>query len=92
MRPKRITNIGYDELFLIDGKWKKTRQGEPVKMSPFDGAFIKGYQAFQEGNAGTPYNPYEDIRTDRGQVTFARAFIRAWDEGYAAAEKEAKGK
>ena len=41
----------------------------------------KGEQARRDGKAETE-NPYPDTRTWRGHVTFARAFRRAWAEGW----------
>ena len=45
------------------------------------GAFWKGVAA---AKAGEPESscPYPDHRTDRGSVTFARSFLRAWRTGW----------
>lgn len=44
------------------------------------GAWRKGVKA---ALFGPEHNPYGDARTYRGGVTFARAFSKRWDEGYA---------
>lgn len=43
------------------------------------GAFRRGWHAFLEGENVCPYL---DKRTDRGHVTFSRAYARLWREGY----------
>jgi len=49
--------------------------------SPFHAAKQKGREA---ALAGLPRDtcPYLDHRTDRGTITWSRAFQRAWLEGY----------
>jgi len=49
--------------------------------SPFHTAKQKGREAAM---AGLPRDtcPYLDHRTDRGTITWSRAFMRAWLEGY----------
>lgn len=54
-----------------------------------DSARAKGSAAQAAGQPVTS-NPYGDARTDRGSVTFARAFHRAWRDGWETAEKAAK--
>jgi hypothetical protein len=46
------------------------------------GAFKKGWTAVWSGVATTC--PYRDWRNGRGGITFARAFRRAWIDGYTA--------
>ena len=48
------------------------------------GAFVKGYDARFDGTRSSA-NPYPDRRTDRGAVTWSRAFRRAWLAGWQAA-------
>jgi len=54
-----------------------------------EGAKRKGAMACKTG-----FNrrscPYEDHRTYRGAVTFSRAFIKAWLEGWDETNKELK--
>lgn len=45
------------------------------------GAFARGARAAEAGVAADA-NPYRDRRGDSGQVTFSRAFRRAWREGW----------
>jgi hypothetical protein len=54
-----------------------------------EAARAKGRQARL---AGLPLsaNPYEDHRTLGGSVTFARAFLRAWNDGWRTADSELK--
>lgn len=48
---------------------------------PYRGAFEKGRAA---ALAGEPESacPYSDLRTAANRVSFSRAFIKAWHEGY----------
>lgn len=47
----------------------------------FAGAFRKGYEAAEKGQAkGT--NPYNALDSCRGGATFARAFHKYWNQGY----------
>jgi hypothetical protein len=34
--------------------------------------------------------PYEDKRTHRGSVTFSRAYVRAWEDGWEQGHRELK--
>jgi hypothetical protein len=52
-----------------------------------DAATRRGYA---DGYAGKHRNPYPDYRTVGGQVTFSRAFRRAWQEGHDKAIEEMK--
>lgn len=45
------------------------------------GAYRKGQKAREEGKCLSDC-PYIDKRTSDGSVTFSRAFIRAWKEGF----------
>lgn len=49
-------------------------------------AFSLGFIASQEGKSENAC-PYPDLRTDRGNVTFSRAYRRRWFTGYAAHQK-----
>lgn len=57
-----------------------------AKRTAFDGAYLKGQKAFF---AGEPCeSPYVDRRGDwHNMITFSRAFIRAWEDGWNDAEK-----
>ena len=52
------------------------------------GAYRKGVRAFMEGKPCKA--PYSDARTWYGGVTWSRAFIRMWEDGWRDAEKESK--
>lgn len=57
---------------------------------PFFRAYRKGYRA---GTIGKPrIAPYKDKRTESGIITYSRAFIRAWEQGYDTAIGEVKEK
>ena len=45
------------------------------------GAKRKGWEARRAGMPQSA-NPYGDERTHNGSVTFSRAFLRAWNEGW----------
>ena len=51
-------------------------------QGPFRGAWKKGYLAGLAG-AFLIDNPYKDILTIRGCVTFSRGFRIAWEAGFA---------
>jgi hypothetical protein len=51
-----------------------------------DSARRKGAVARKEDERITQ-NPYGDARTHNGSVTFARAFFRAWEDGWRTADK-----
>jgi len=58
----------------------------------FLGAWRKGYAAarwdrLRGAKCGAARSPYTDWRTDRGAITFARAWGKAWREGYDAGWK-----
>lgn len=44
-------------------------------------AYMKGYNAAKNGES-KDVCPYDDLRTDRGTITFSRAFIQAWKDGW----------
>lgn len=44
------------------------------------GAYRRGYRARLAGDIGLA--PYVDKRKRSGRVSWSRAFIRAWDQGY----------
>jgi hypothetical protein len=50
-------------------------------------AFKRGWQDAANGNCSPDDNPYPDLRTDNGSVTFSRAYRRAWLRGYTAYHK-----
>ena len=56
-------------------------------MSPYsshpalNAAYHKGARAAAQG-LSSEHCPYPDKRTNRGSVTFSRAFRRAWMAGY----------
>lgn len=54
---------------------------ERQRNDAFRHAFWLGYQAAAKG-ADKSDCPYRDLRTRRGNVTYARAFRRAWHEGW----------
>lgn len=53
-----------------------------------EAARAKGARACREGKS-IEDNPYGDSRTYRGSVTFARAFWRAWRNGFQTEEANA---
>jgi hypothetical protein len=54
-----------------------------------DGAERKGAEAFKAGQPESA-NPYDDVRDRRGSVTWSRAFMRAWHDGYHKAKAKAQ--
>lgn len=52
----------------------------------FQSALRKGYEAFHAGEKKTAC-PYTDHRTWYGGVTFSRAFIKRWEEGWESASE-----
>ncbi len=58
------------------------------KCSPFEGAHRKGEEARKEGKKKDTC-PYLDHRAVRkNNVTFSRAFIRAWERGWEEADTD----
>ena len=53
------------------------------------GAYRKGYEAGKRWREKRWTNPYRDKRNGRGGVTFARAFRKAWYEGFNAGQCDA---
>jgi hypothetical protein len=53
------------------------------------GAYVKGWRAHMAGDSPGAY-PYRDSRTSRGAITWSRSFIRAWLDGWDAAERLVK--
>lgn len=51
-----------------------------TKNKAFLSVYWKGHKACMDGMNADP--PYADWRTNRGSVTFARAFIKYWMRGY----------
>lgn len=45
------------------------------------GAYLKGRRAWAEG-LRIEACPYRDKRKDCGRLTWSRAFIRAWEDGF----------
>jgi ribosome modulation factor len=56
---------------------------EKHQTKAFMGAWLKGFHAAIAGKK-KDVNPYGDDRTDRGGVTYARAFWREWGRGHEA--------
>lgn len=56
------------------------------RKSPLDAAYLKGIQAQLEG-ADISTCPYKDKRKWDGRLTFSRAFLNAWRDGWEYAEK-----
>lgn len=54
---------------------------------PLQGAFKRGERAFLAGER-LGECPYKDARKANGQLTWSRAFRRAWGDGFAWAAKE----
>lgn len=50
------------------------------------GAYMKGRKAFAEGESKSDC-PYEDKRKPSGRLSWSRAFIRAWQDGYRDAQR-----
>lgn len=69
----------------------KTPQGFEKWNPAWRGAFRKGWQA---GFDGAPIGscPYEDKRKDCGRLTWSRAFIAAWTDGWRAGDDERRAK
>lgn len=51
-----------------------------TRNKAFLAAYRKGYNACKNGMNAKP--PYADWKTNRGSVTFSRAFIKYWMRGY----------
>ena len=51
------------------------------------GAYMKGARAFLSGETLGDC-PYRDHRTDSGRLSWSRAYIRAWSDGFVDAEKQ----
>lgn len=62
------------------------REHLATRNAAFASAFTKGATARLAGQPASN-NPYPDYRTDRGSVTFSRAFARYWREGWEAADQ-----
>lgn len=58
-----------------------------MKTRAYDGARRKGVEAARMGKPESAC-PYADHRTDRGTITYSRAFMRAWFDGYRSVKKE----
>ena len=56
-------------------------------MKALETARRKGHEARRNGESREAC-PYRDTRNEMNQVTFSRAFRRAWFEGYEQREKE----
>lgn len=57
-----------------------------TRNAAFASAFHKGAAARVAGKPAN-HNPYPDYRTDRGSVTFSRAFARYWQDGWETADR-----
>jgi hypothetical protein len=53
----------------------------PYSNRALRGAYLKAYRRAYGGELW-PGNPYKDRRGYHGQITWSRAFIRAWDAGW----------
>ncbi len=62
------------------------REALTTRNAAFVSAFEKGANARLAGKPAST-NPYPDYRTDRGSVTFARAYWRHWKHGWEAADQ-----
>lgn len=51
-----------------------------------DGAERKGAEARRAGRPRRA-NPYPDLRTNKGAITWSRAFRTAWDSGWTKADR-----
>lgn len=51
------------------------------------GAYRKGSAAFQEGRSLSDC-PYADYRKHNGRLTWSRAYIRAWEDGFRDAQTQ----
>ena len=56
----------------------------------FATAYRNGAQAHRDGKRERT-NPYWDLRTDRGSVTFSRAWQHAWRDGWRSAAPTPEG-
>lgn len=57
-----------------------------TKNRAFRGAFCKGWVSRLCGFKRSE-NPYSDVLSWRGHVTFSRAFRKYWDDGFEAAKR-----
>ena len=53
----------------------------PINNKALVIAYQKGWRASAEGKPKTS-NPYPDLKTRQGRVTFSRAFRNYWERGY----------
>lgn len=51
------------------------------------GAYMNGRRAFASGQ-GLDSCPYRDIRKPNGRISWSRAFIRAWEDGWVDAKSK----
>lgn len=51
------------------------------------GAYLKGWRAYHEGLELSDC-PYRDKRKDNGRITWSRAFLLTWRDGYNDAKKQ----
>jgi hypothetical protein len=61
-----------------------------MRNKAIEGARTKGRLARRAGLPITK-NPYLDVRTTRGAVTFSRAFLRAWNNGWKVEDTKGAG-
>jgi len=57
-----------------------------TRNKAFQAAYNKGRKARIDGKPKR--SPYSDWDTDRGSVTWSRAFIRYWEKGWEDADQE----
>lgn len=57
-------------------RWNRARRG----------AFKRGVMDFHAGKSAAFDCPYKDKRTAKGAVTFSRAYVNAWHDGFSWAQ------
>jgi ribosome modulation factor len=60
---------------------KADRRALDFKSPQLRGAYWRGYRAGESGQSQASC-PYADVLSSRGHVTFSRAYINAWTEGW----------
>lgn len=80
-QPRQGGALKAKETSGADRMSSKGATNKPTWHGPFMGAWNKGRQARKDGKPLSSC-PYSDLRTGTGDVTFGRAFQRAWIEGW----------
>ena len=65
-----------------------TQVAYTYKSTQMRSTFWRGYIALYQDARPRSANPYSDVRSTRGHVTFSRAYMMAWDMGWTWAEKD----